>query len=384
MRKNLLLILFLFFTLAVQAQYYLEWKEYAFLEIPDPPYNGYVAHATWNVNNSNITFDEADEAGAIIYPNHYFEGTSIVTCNYRYEYYRNGRYQTGTSVASYSVTFKSKNAVLDNSEISLNIGQTATIKASFPGGISISNSPMMKWESSDDDIVVVNDNPGSTNWTARIKAVASGKAKVTFDPIIGPPVTCVVNVAYISPQTAKLTPNPLNVTVGKTKKMAISYAPEGASAKKVTWESLNTDIATVTSSGTVKGVAEGETAIVATTDNGVVAKANVIVSPLPLSVYIPNTMTMPIGYSRTIVPTISPSNSETLFKWETSDASVATVSSGVVTGNKEGKTTITVITENGKTASCEVTIQRAPLELNYHNVNNRIKIIESLVKRSVK
>ena len=134
MRKNLLLILFLFFTLAVQAQYYLEWKEYAFLEIPDPPYNGYVAHATWNVNNSNITFDEADEAGAIIYPNHYFEGTSIVTCNYRYEYYRNGRYQTGTSVASYSVTFKSKNAVLDNSEISLNIGQTATIKASFPGG----------------------------------------------------------------------------------------------------------------------------------------------------------------------------------------------------------------------------------------------------------
>ena len=55
-----------------------------------------------------------------------------MTCNYRYEYYRNGRYQTGTSVASYSITFKSKEAVLDKSEISLAIGKTETIKASFP------------------------------------------------------------------------------------------------------------------------------------------------------------------------------------------------------------------------------------------------------------
>ncbi|MEE0976035.1 MAG: hypothetical protein UH853_10035, partial [Muribaculaceae bacterium] len=153
MKKVLLFFFMLCLGGSVSAQYCLEWDEYAYLQIPDPPFDGYVAHATWNVNNRNLTFKEADEAGAIIYPNHYFEGSSIVTCNYRYEYYRNGNYQSGTSVASYTVTFKSKEAVLDRSEISLSIGQTGTIKASFPGVSSISGSPKMTWESSDEDIV---------------------------------------------------------------------------------------------------------------------------------------------------------------------------------------------------------------------------------------
>ena len=143
--KKILLFFMLCLGVSVSAQYCLEWDEYAYLQIPDPPFDGYVAHATWNVNNRNLTFKEADETGAIIYPNHYFEGSSIVTCNYRYEYYRNGNYQSGTSVASYTVTFKSKEAVLDRSEISLSIGQTGTIKASFPGVSSISGSPKMTW-----------------------------------------------------------------------------------------------------------------------------------------------------------------------------------------------------------------------------------------------
>ena len=79
--------------MVTNAQYNLEWDEHAYLAIPDAPYDGYIASATWNVNNRNLTFKEADEAGAIIYPNHYFEGTSLVTCNYRYEYYLNGNYR---------------------------------------------------------------------------------------------------------------------------------------------------------------------------------------------------------------------------------------------------------------------------------------------------
>lgn len=369
---------------SVSAQYCLEWDEYAYLQIPDPPFDGYVAHATWNVNNRNLTFKEADEAGAIIYPNHYFEGSSIVTCNYRYEYYRNGNYQSGTSVASYTVTFKSKEAVLDRSEISLSIGQTGTIKASFPGVSSISGSPKMTWESSDEDIVSVSSSTGSTNWTAKIKAVASGKATITFDPVIGPPKTCVVNVAYIEPNNATLTPNPLNVTVGKTKKLSISFSPEGASAKKIIWESSNSNIATVSTSGQVKGVAEGNAVITATTDNGIKATANIVVLPLPTSVSLPNSLTVFVGYSKTITPTVLPENTETSYTWKSSDSSVATISSGKITGVKAGKTTITVTTANGKTANCLVTIKSAPVELNAKNATNRASVIETIVKRSIK
>lgn len=384
MKKVLLFFFMLCLGGSVSAQYCLEWDEYAYLQIPDPPFDGYVAHATWNVNNRNLTFKEADEAGAIIYPNHYFEGSSIVTCNYRYEYYRNGNYQSGTSVASYTVTFKSKEAVLDRSEISLSIGQTGTIKASFPGVSSISGSPKMTWESSDEDIVSVSSSTGSTNWTAKIKAVASGKATITFDPVIGPPKTCVVNVAYIEPNNATLTPNPLNVTVGKTKKLSISFSPEGASAKKIIWESSNSNIATVSTSGQVKGVAEGNAVITATTDNGIKATANIVVLPLPTSVSLPNSLTVFVGYSKTITPTVLPENTETSYTWKSSDSSVATVSSGKITGVKAGKTTITVTTANGKTANCVVTIKSAPVELNAKNATNRASVIETIVKRSIK
>ena len=384
MKKILLSFFMLCFAFVASAQYHLEWDEHAYLEIPDPPFDGYVAHATWNVNNSNLTFKEADEAGAIIYPNHYFEGTSVVTCNYRYEYYRNGRYQSGTSVVSYTVTFKSKEAVLDKSEISLSIGQTETIKASFPGVSYISGSPEMTWKSSDEDIVSVSSSTGSTNWSAKIKAIASGKATITFDPVIGPPQTCIVNVAYIAPQNVTLTPNPLNVTVGKTKKINISFSPEGASAKKITWESSNSNIATISSSGIVKGVSEGNTIITATTDNGVKATANIVVLPLPTSVSLPNALTVYVGYSRTITPTVLPANSETSYTWKSSDSSIATVSSGKITGKRTGTTNITVTTENGKTANCEVTIQSVPVELNAKNANNRANVIETIVKRSIK
>lgn len=383
MKKILLPVFMLCFTLFANAQYHLEWDEHAYLEIPDPPFNAYVAHATWNVNNSNLTFKEADEVGAIIYPNHYFEGTSIVTCNYRYEYYRNGRYQTGTSVASYSITFKSKEAVLDKSEISLAIGKTETIKASFPGVSSIFGSPMMTWKSSDEDIVYVSSNTGVTNWSAKIKAVSSGKATITFDPVIGPPKTCVVNVPYIAPSQANLMPNPLNVTVGKTKRLDISYSPEGASVKKVTWESSNTNIATVSTSGVIKGIAEGKTIVTATTDNGIKATAEVYVLPLPSSVSLPDSLIIYVGYSKTLIPSVIPANSETSFTWKSSDTSVATVSAGKTTGEKYGSTTITVTTENGKTSFCEVTIKSTPVKLNSRNANNRANVIDAIVKRSL-
>ncbi len=383
MKKFLLPFLMLYFSLATSAQYNLEWEEHAYLQIPNPPFNGYVAHATWNVNNSNLTFKEADEAGAIIYPNHYFEGTSIVTCNYRYEYYRNGRYQTGTSVASYTITFKSKEVILDKSEISLNIGQTETIKASFPETSYFPSNLKMTWKSSNENIVSISSNTGSNNWNAKIKAIASGKATITFDPVIGPPKTCTVNIAYITPQNATLTPNPLNVTVGKSKKLDINYSPEGASAKNVTWESSNNNIAIVNSIGTVKGISEGKAIITAITDNGIKTTANVIVVPLPTSVSLPDTLTIYKGYSKTLIPSIYPINSETSYTWKSSDPSIAIVSSGKITGKKAGITIITVTTENGETANCEVTIKNTPIELNIQNAKNRSSVIDAIVKRSI-
>ena len=71
-----------------------------------------------------------------------------------------------------------------------------------------------------------------------------------------------------------------------------------------------------------------------------------------------NTISVEEGSDATLTATIAPSNATNQnVTWSTSDASVATVSGGIVTGVKEGSATITVTTsDGGYTATCSVTV----------------------------
>ncbi len=72
----------------------------------------------------------------------------------------------------------------------------------------------------------------------------------------------------------------------------------------------------------------------------------------------PNSTSVEAGKDVSLTATVSPSNATNqTVSWSTSDASVATVSGGIVTGVKEGNATITVTTNDGGfTASCSVTV----------------------------
>ena len=79
----------------------------------------------------------------------------------------------------------------------------------------------------------------------------------------------------------------------------------------------------------------------------------------PTSVSLNKTaLTLDVGKSYTLTKTVSPSNAVTSYTWSSSNTSVATVDgNGKVTAKKAGTATITVKTANGKTASCNVTVQ---------------------------
>jgi uncharacterized protein YjdB len=66
-----------------------------------------------------------------------------------------------------------------------------------------------------------------------------------------------------------------------------------------------------------------------------------------------------VGMTMTLEPFVTPFNADrTLLKWSSSDATVATVEGGVVTGLKAGTARITVTCENGTiTAVCTVTVR---------------------------
>jgi len=71
-----------------------------------------------------------------------------------------------------------------------------------------------------------------------------------------------------------------------------------------------------------------------------------------------STLTLPVGQSEALTPTISPTDATNQnVTWTSSDPTVATVdSTGKVTGVKVGTTIITATTVNGKTATCTVNV----------------------------
>ena len=169
--------------------------------------------------------------------------------------------------------------------------------------------------------------------------------------------------SVISVNKVTLSANRASISIGQTMTLRASVSPENASNKKITWKSSDSKIATVSSSGVVKGVKKGTATITATTvDGNKIAKCTITVKPISVkSVKLgKKTASVKKGKKLTLKATVSPSNATNkAVSWTSSNKKIATVSSkGVVKGVKKGKATITVTTKDGKkTAICKVTVK---------------------------
>ena len=78
---------------------------------------------------------------------------------------------------------------------------------------------------------------------------------------------------------------------------------------------------------------------------------------VPESITLPSPVTVSVGQTIKLTPTIMPSDAAATLKWTSDDETIATVdANGVVTGIKKGMTFINVETDNGKTAYCKLTV----------------------------
>ena len=78
------------------------------------------------------------------------------------------------------------------------------------------------------------------------------------------------------------------------------------------------------------------------------------------NITLPVMQTVAVGETIQLTPIIEPASTEAILTWSTDDASIAKVTSkGVVMGIKEGTAIITVMTDNGLSADCFVTVQSA-------------------------
>ena len=167
---------------------------------------------------------------------------------------------------------------LDKETIQMKVGETTTLNIKItPENASDTN---IKWTSNNSNIVEVDEG--------KITAKASGNTTVIASTNNGKIASCNVIVERITTPTPIPTPSDIevkeiklnydNATIVKEEsiELKVTTIPENATIKKITWESSNTKIATVNSSGKVTGNAPGTATITAKTPNGI--KASVIIN----------------------------------------------------------------------------------------------------------
>ncbi len=76
--------------------------------------------------------------------------------------------------------------------------------------------------------------------------------------------------------------------------------------------------------------------------------------------------TLQVGDMLQLTATVSPSNANQTISWNSSNSSVVSVKNGKLTAGKAGKATITATAVNGKSASCEVTVNKKEQTDNIH------------------
>ena len=167
----------------------------------------------------------------------------------------------------------------------------------------------------------------------------------------------VVTVEGLQPTAIRLDPPEAILDRGKSVNLKPVLTPENATTT-YSWSTSSEGVATVDINGHVIGQNYGEATITCKTANGLKATCSVKVQrPAPTSVSIDDLMTLTIGESATLTPTLKPSNASTTYSWSSDKSHVATVnSSGKVTAIKKGTARITVTTANGLSDYCDVTV----------------------------
>ncbi len=149
----------------------------------------------------------------------------------------------------------------------------------------------------------------------------------------------------------------------------------GADDPTLTWSSSNPAVASV-ENGTVTAIAEGTAEITVALSDGTSATCTVTVtaSVVPASSVVLDMqqLSLMVGENATLTATVLPDTAtDKRVFWRSSNASVAMVQDGLVTAVGKGTATVTAFTDNGKTATCTITVEEAlPSGLNYKLVEN--------------
>ena len=252
---------------------------------------------------------------------------------------------------------------LNKNNAELKVGGTVTLKAT----VNPSNATYktVSWKTSNSKIATVSKGKVTAKGigTATITATADGKK-----------ATCKVTVTAkdVAVTEVKLDRSECTLKEGDTTELKATVSPENAINKTVTWESSDESIVTVDKNGKITAKSAGKATITAKAGDKsasctvTVTKASdktdpnydVVIYNVESITLIPNKLELEVDDTATLEATIIPSNATNRnVTWESSDITVAKVSTGgAVTAIAPGTATITA-TADGRSATCEVNVK---------------------------
>ncbi len=304
---------------------------------------------SWSSNNEAVA--TVSEDGTITAKS---VGTAVITAT-----------STNGKTADCTVTVSKKEipiteVYLDKSSATLTEGDSTTLVATvLPENTTDGNS--IKWSSSNVAVATV-------DLMGKVTAKSAGTAIITATSENGKTASCTVTVEkkLIPITEVSLSESAVGIIEGNTHKLTATVLPENTTdSKSISWSSNNEAVATVSEDGTITAKSVGTAVITATSTNGKTADCTVTVSKkeIPITeVHLDkSSATLTEGDSTTLVATVLPENTTDgkSIKWSSSNVAVATVDlMGKVTAKSAGTAIITATSENGKTASCTVTVEK--------------------------
>ena len=223
------------------------------------------------------------------------------------------------------------------------------------------DSKNVSWGSNNEAVATVDAN-------GTVTAKRAGTAVITATSTNGKTAGCTVTVSRkeIPITEISLDKSSATLTEGETTTLTATVLPENTTdSKSVSWRSSNSEVATVDTNGTVTAKRAGTAVITATSTNGKTAGCTVTVSkkeiPITEISLDKSSATLTEGETTTLTATVLPENTTygKSVKWSSSNVAVATVDlMGKVTAKSAGTAIITATSENGKTASCTVTVNK--------------------------
>ena len=319
---------------------------------------------TWTSDNEKIA--TVDKNGLVTAKT---KGTTIITVS------TNNGLIAKCEVAVYDPIILAKTITLNKTSISIEKTFSSQLQATITPENTTNKS--LSWKSSNEEVATVDEN-------GLITAKKEGSATITVSTNNGLTASCEVTVydPIVLAEKITLDKTYLSTTIGKNEQLTATISPENTVDKTLTWKSSNEEVATVDENGSVTAKKEGTTTIIVSTNNGLTASCIFEVNEVLAENIALNKTNISIQSSETfkLEATISPEN--TTYKniiWLSTDTSVATVDeNGLVTAKLGGTAIIKAITNNGLTATCEVTVTEILSEsVTLNETNLSIKVGET-------